>query len=287
VVQITEVATTGGAAVIVVTDEGASSTYSGVLYGEFSIFSHDVYDDGNMQMLHVQFETIMQKKRRKKKCVDVSTWVTNGKGRGHVDDATGVGAVQFLGPPAPEFDRQSRTSSPVIDGRSGMMPPARARRRRADALDGRCGGVVWVLACGSLLTSKGSAPFYRQRQGGAGAERRLQSVGERAKRPASLHRAAGEIQILNSFFYPRTEYAAGLRRCVEKLPEAGPAGPSPFSAAVRTCAILRRPCVRAASFLLGTSNVQQTLSHGPCRPSTGPILTIKDYANPPLISPIC
>jgi hypothetical protein len=168
-----------------------------------------------MQMLHVQFETIMQKKRRKKKCVDVSTWVTNGKGRGHVDDATGVGAVQFLGPPAPEFDRQSRTSSPVIDGRSGMMPPARARRRRADALDGRCGGVVWVLACGSLLTSKGSAPFYRQRQGGAGAERRLQSVGERAKRPASLHRAAGEIQILNSFFYPRTGvrcWVASVRR---------------------------------------------------------------------------
>jgi hypothetical protein len=173
VVQITKVATTDGAAVIVVADEGALSTYSGVLYGEFNISSHDVHDDGNMQMLHVQSETIMQKERRKKKCVDVSTWVTNEKGRGHVDDDPGVGAVQFLGPPAPEFDRRPRTSSSVIDGCSGMMPPARARRRRADALDGRCGGVVWVLACGSPLSSKGSAPFYRQRQGGAGAERRL------------------------------------------------------------------------------------------------------------------
>jgi hypothetical protein len=96
-----------------------------------------------------------KRKEGKKKYVDVSTWVTNGKGKGHVDDAAevlGVGAVQSLGPPAPEFDRRPRTPLPVIDGRSGIMSPARAGRRRADALDGRCGG---VLACGWSPSSKG------------------------------------------------------------------------------------------------------------------------------------
>jgi hypothetical protein len=149
----------------------------------------------------------------------------------------GIGDVQLCRPAAGAGARSTAVNLLAGDRRalSGMMLPARDRRRSARAQDGQRSGVVnWLVADLSAPPRRGSAPFYRQRQGelvSSAASSPL--VSERSVRGSSTARLAKfKIRIRS---YPRT--AGSRRQCVEKFPEAGPAGPSPFSFA-NTCSVL-------------------------------------------------
>jgi hypothetical protein len=172
VVQIT--VTTSG--VVVIVDEGASTMAASLAASSASLLVEFVMTR-TCRCLTCDLKGNMQKDY-----VDVLhlTWVTDEQGSGHLDDdvevLVGVGDVQLCRPAAGAGARSTAVNLLADDRRafSGMMLPARDRRQSARAQDGQRGAVVdWLVADLSAPPRRGSAPFYRQRQGGAGVERRL------------------------------------------------------------------------------------------------------------------